>query len=222
MGKSTQHQGGERVWGVCVCGEWECVWGNVIQWSSCTWAKALRSPDEVPSDSGYVISTANSKPMGRYPVMKNLLHTRSWDQTNIYSSYISLKLHTPPPNINHVQCNRFPFLCFFYCVTIFIIYFFIHSNHTPSAMTLPPPKRRVPHVPPPKHCLKSDLGIQVFFFLFGRRVKALYPRAPAVKKTTRRWPKFSVKVNTSIPRKDRMYTSSVVSLCEQRNETLHF
>lgn len=32
---------------------------------NCTCAEQLRSPDEVPSDSGYVSSTANSKPSGR-------------------------------------------------------------------------------------------------------------------------------------------------------------
>lgn len=37
-----------------------------------TCAETLRSPDDVPSDSGYVNSAANSKPRGRYPVMKNL------------------------------------------------------------------------------------------------------------------------------------------------------
>ena len=37
-----------------------------------TWAEPLSRPDEVPSDSGKVSSTANSKPRGRYPVMKNL------------------------------------------------------------------------------------------------------------------------------------------------------
>jgi len=37
-----------------------------------TWAEALSNPLEVPSDSGKVISAANSKPTGRYPVMKNL------------------------------------------------------------------------------------------------------------------------------------------------------
>ena len=37
-----------------------------------TWAEAFKSPLEVPSDSGKVISAANSNPRGKYPVMKNL------------------------------------------------------------------------------------------------------------------------------------------------------
>ena len=37
-----------------------------------TWANAFRRPDDVASDSGYVISTPNSNPIGKYPVMKNL------------------------------------------------------------------------------------------------------------------------------------------------------
>lgn len=37
-----------------------------------TCADTLRRPDDVPSDSGYVNSAANSKPSGRYPVMKKL------------------------------------------------------------------------------------------------------------------------------------------------------
>lgn len=46
-----------------------------------------------------------------------------------------------------------------------------------------------------------------------------YPSTPPVKKTTSRWPRFSVKVNTSMPRKERMYTISVVILCGQKNVT---
>ena len=37
-----------------------------------TWADAFNKPLEVPSDSGKVISAANSNPRGKYPVMKNL------------------------------------------------------------------------------------------------------------------------------------------------------
>lgn len=47
-----------------------------------TWDEAFRSPDDVPSDSGNVSSTANSKPSARYPVMKKL-------QTGSWSSHIS-------------------------------------------------------------------------------------------------------------------------------------
>ena len=38
-----------------------------------TWAEAFKSPLEVPSDSGNVISAAKSNPSGKYPVMKNLV-----------------------------------------------------------------------------------------------------------------------------------------------------
>lgn len=43
-----------------------------------TWAEALSKPDEVPSGSGNVSSAANSKPTGKYPVMKNLLHAKQY------------------------------------------------------------------------------------------------------------------------------------------------
>lgn len=44
----------------------------VISMVPVTWAEQLSRPEEVPSPSGKVSSTANSKPSGRYPVMKNL------------------------------------------------------------------------------------------------------------------------------------------------------
>lgn len=37
-----------------------------------TWAEAFRRPEAVPSAIGKVSSDANSKPIGKYPVMKNL------------------------------------------------------------------------------------------------------------------------------------------------------
>lgn len=43
-----------------------------------------------------------------------------------------------------------------------------------------------------------------------------YPSAPAVKKTIRRCFRFNVNVNTSIPKKDRIYTISVVILNKQK------
>lgn len=38
---------------------------NSTRTPNSTCAEQLRSPEEVPSDSGYVSSTANSKPSGR-------------------------------------------------------------------------------------------------------------------------------------------------------------
>lgn len=37
-----------------------------------TWTTAFNNPLDVPSDSGYVNSAANSNPTGKYPVMKKL------------------------------------------------------------------------------------------------------------------------------------------------------
>lgn len=45
---------------------------NQMLTTTLTCAEAFSNPDEVPSDSGKVNSAANSKPTGRYPVIKNL------------------------------------------------------------------------------------------------------------------------------------------------------
>lgn len=71
------------------------------------WALQFKRPEEVPSGAGYVISAANSKPTGRYPVMKNLLTTSNTiiDQLLPHRTRLGFLAYPNSPAITNTSHN---------------------------------------------------------------------------------------------------------------------